>query len=321
VDSAAVRGDFSNWERQTLLVGNEASDDRAWLGRLHALRMGAGAGPDPKPPRAAPAVSALESPARSVEALPAGVAESRDSRGHPTLTITTPNARFVYDLNGGGLASLFDAEGRDWIGHGTESGARGAYRGIPNLINPEGGFHPGDDRCVSRVERVDGAVVAVRSSTTDGKWACRWTFFDGYAIMDLEKAAHTYWFLYEGTPGGRYDEHRTWMMSSAKVRMRANERWERRLPDPRWIAFGCDGVTRALFLGDLTIRPAEVTDSFWSMDSSMTVFGFGRSLRQGERWHHLREVPARFIVGFADGSDPESLTVSIGKILEQTNKE
>lgn len=321
VDSEDVRGDFSNWERQTLLVGNEASDDRAWLGRLHALRIGSGAGPTPKPPTDSPAVSALESPARSVEALHASVTESRDARGRPMLTITTPNARFVYDLNGGGLASLFDAEGRDWIGHGTENGARGTYRGIPNLINPEGGFHPGDDRCVSRVEKADGAVVAVRSSTTDGKWDCRWTFFDGYAIMDLEKAAHTYWFLYEGTPGARYDEDRTWMMSSAKVRMRANERWEQRLPDPRWIAFGCDGVTRALFLGDLTVRPAEVTDSFWSMDRSMTVFGFGRSLRQGERWHHLREVPARFIVGFADGSNPESLTVSVEKILEKANGE
>ena len=110
------------------------------------------------------------------------------------------------------------------------------------------------------------------------------------------------------------------MMNSAKVRMRAHTRWEQRLPDPRWIAFGCDGITRALFLSDLTPRKAEVTDSFWSMERSMTVFGFGRSLRQGERWHHLREVPARFVVGFAEGSDPESLAVSIEKTLEKANE-
>ena len=176
-ESEAVRGDFSNWERQTLIVGNEASHDRAWLGRLHALRIGAGANPArPGPPTDSLVDPAAESTARSDEVLPAGVTETRDSRGRPMLTITTPNARFVYDLNGGGLASLFDVEGRDWIGHGTKSGAGGKYRGIPNLIHPEGGFHPGDDHCVSRVEMVSGAVLAIRSHTKDGKWACRWTF-------------------------------------------------------------------------------------------------------------------------------------------------
>lgn len=315
VDSDAVRGDFSNWELQPMLVGNEASNDRAWSGRLHALLIGAGASSEPVPAAEPPVAPAAERSARAAEPLSAGVSEGSDVRGRPTLTIATPKARFVYDMNGGGLASLLDAEGRDWIGHSAVGGARGAYRGIPNLIDPEGGFHPGDDRCVSRVETVPGVIAAVRSDTTDGLWASRWAFFDGYAVMTLEKATHSYWFLYEGTPGGRYDEARTWMMDSAKVRTRATERWERRLPDPRWIAFGCDGLSQAVFLADLDLRPAEVTDSFWSMERSMTVFGFGRSLQQGGRWHHLREVPARFVVGLVEGSDLESLAASIEETL------
>lgn len=332
VDTDAVQGDFSNWEPQSLLLGDEATGDRGWNGRIHALRIATLAPPTGRSPDSTPVAdsppqrpSEVPTPAPSASAPPPlpGVTPGTDARGRPIVTVATGGATFVFDLLGGGIASMLDPDGRDWVSHGPAAGARGRYRGIPNLINPEGGFHPGDDLCESRFEAVEGeggAVATVRSATSDARWQCRWTFHDGHAVMDVEKAAHSYWFLYEGTPGSTYDETRTWMMDSAGTRTRATESWERRLPDPRWIAFGRDGSPRVLFVADATPRAADVTDSFWSMERSMTVFGFGRSLRQGPRWHHLSEVPARFVVGFVEATDHATVGKRVAEILREASR-
>ncbi|MDH7570511.1 MAG: hypothetical protein QHJ73_13095, partial [Armatimonadota bacterium] len=149
----------------------------------------------------------------------------------------------------------------------------------------------------------------------DGKWACRWRILPTHAVMELERAAHPYWFLYEGTPGGKYDEAALYMVDSAGKRHSGAQRWERRLPDPRWIYFGTAGVPRVLFLADLTHRAPGTVDSFWSMQGNMTVFGFGRTLATGDRWHHLTEVPARFALGLIEETDHAAVAREVNRVL------
>lgn len=52
----------------------------------------------------------------------------------------------------------------------------------------------------------------------------------------------------------------------------------------------------------------------------MTVFGFDRSLRQGPRWHHLSEVPARFVVGFVEATDHATVGKRVAEILREASR-
>jgi len=79
------------------------------------------------------------------EAAPS-IVSCGERNGCPTLEIATRAAVYEYDLRGGGLSSLRDGGGRDWIGFGAGEGPAGAFRGVPNLVyrSPDRGFfHPG----------------------------------------------------------------------------------------------------------------------------------------------------------------------------------
>ena len=110
------------------------------------------------------------------------------------------------------------------------------------------------------------------------------------------RAGHPYWFLYEGTPGGALDEAGDYVVRAPGVRSSAAERWDERLPTPRWVNFGTSGSNRTLYL----VHHADdgETDSYWPMEQNMTVFGFGRLGLKSS----LTQTPAQFTIGFADGS-------------------
>lgn len=94
-------------------------------------------------------------------------------------------------------------------------GRRGDYRGIPNVIHPEGGFHPGAETCSTRLVEARRQRVVIASESLDGEWACTWTIGPDRAVMDLERVGHPHWILYEGTPGGRYDETQAYTVDAA----------------------------------------------------------------------------------------------------------
>jgi hypothetical protein len=71
-------------------------------------------------------------------------------------------------------------------------------------------------------------------------------------------------------------------------------------------------------------------DSYWPMQSAMTVFGFGRDNADRERWSNLTRVPAQFTVGLAETgctddirsiilSATQELRVSVGAPEEQAS--
>ena len=335
--SGAVRGRFDNWEPMHLLLGDEYEGSRDWQGSFTRLAiLGRAIGPEeakqrfedarkgvlpgagsrapaaPGRPRTTPAPNGprSETPTAAIK-----LTELADWQGQESFGIETPAGAFVFHRRGGGFASLIDRDGHDWISFRPGGGPAGSYRGIPNLPIPKGGFHPGATTCETKVLEVGSGKVIIECRTTDGGWAGRWTIIREAAVLDLTEAAGSYWFLYEGTPGGQYDESKAWMMDSSGRREPCTSRWERRLPDPRWICFGTAGSTRVLFLADLTPRPADVVDSFWSMGKGMTVFGFGRQLsRKDGRWHHLRRVPARLAVGLVEATDHKGISQHIERV-------
>jgi hypothetical protein len=226
------------------------------------------------------------------------VQEVPSYRGQESFRIASPGATYVYHKAGAGFASLFDRDGSDWITYRPEGGSDGKYRGIPNLIHPESDFHPGGLNSISRITA--GPVKAgIHSETRDGKWAGRWDIYPHYARFTVLRAARPYWFLYEGTPGGKLDLDRDYWVRSDGARLPVTESWSGSLPSPKWVYFGDGAVRRVLFLAQHEGKQAQ--DQFWQMQGNMTVFGFGRQYRCCEKY--LTQVPAQFTVGFAETAD------------------
>ena len=208
--------------------------------------------------------------------------------------IDTPNAVYLYHKLGAGFAGMIDSDGVDWLGYHPWGGSDGKFRGIPNLVYPEGCFHAGSTDAVSRLVCNGPLKATIYSETNDGQWACRWDIFSGFARLTVLRIGHPYWFLYEGTPGGKLDEAGDYLVRSPGIHTRAAERWDGRIPTPRWIYFGAADSQQVLYL--LHHHEDGETDSYWPMENNMTVFGFGRSGLESS----LKQVPARFTVGFAN---------------------
>jgi hypothetical protein len=234
---------------------------------------------------------AATQPEVTVEEVPA-------YQGQDSFRIATPSGVYYYHKAGAGFASLLDADGNDWISYRPEGGSDGKYRGIPNLIHPEGEFHPGGLNSTTEVR--SGLVkAALRSETRDGAWAGRWDIFPHYARFTVLRAPRPYWFLYEGTPGGSLDLDRDYWIRSGGTKLPITESWSGVLPSPKWVAFGDGSLARLLYL--VRHDDSEALDQFWQMDGNMTVFGFGRQYRCCQKY--LTTVPAQFTVGFAETTD------------------
>jgi len=249
------------------------------------------------------AVGAGQEPARG-ELCVSTLAEYE---GQEAYRIVTGAGEWVYHKSGAGFASLIDRDGNDWLSFRPYGGSDGMYRGIPNLAHPDNVFHPGHRTCTTSAARVGPLRVTFDSRSNDGDWACRWQIYPDHADLTVTRVGHPYWLLYEGTPAGRLDAERDFCVRSDSVRRPLSEAWDEVLPDPKWIAFGKQGVDRAFWLQSHSPENADSQDSFWPMEDNMTVFGFGRL--NGDKF--MTHVPARFTFGLAETSDAEALGRSI----------
>ena len=125
--------------------------------------------------------------------------------------------------------------------------------------------------------------------------------------MTLLRAGGTYWFLYEGTPGGALELEKDYVMLSDGTVRPVTEDWAHDLPDPEWVAFGDRQTSRMLYVALHEDDPHP--DQFWQMRGEMVVFGFGRE------YHccgtYLTATPSRFTVGLAADSTFEGLRRSL----------
>ena len=204
------------------------------------------------------------------------LADNVTDAGQAAYRITTPTATWYYQKAAGGFSSLVDPAGNDWISYTPTpgSGASGEYRGIPNAVYPEGSFYPGATNATSRLLAQGPLKISIQSTTTDNAWQQRWDIYPGYATMTMTRAAHDWWFLYEGTPGGTIDAGDTVLRSGGTTSALATS-WTGDLPAPEWVAFSDPAAGRSLFAAHHADDTA--IDSYRLMNNAMTVFGFGRN--------------------------------------------
>ncbi len=233
-------------------------------------------------------------PAMAVQGnVPEVVISEATYADRPHFVITTHRATYWLDKQSGGLSRLIDRAGNDWIGFKMEpwgkypQSAASSYRGIPNLIHggDEGGFgHPGWDTAAS--EQTDDDTIVTTSHS--GKWQLRWDFSATRATATVTKVDgdQPYWFLYEGTVGGRWaPDQQYFATDTSGPRHRPHDffRGDRIYETWRWAYFGDDSLARVLYV--LQHQPDDQLDTFSHLGNSdqglrsedgMVVFGFGR---------------------------------------------
>ncbi len=217
--------------------------------------------------------------------------------GQAAIQVDTPAATYLYQKSAAGFSSLIDIDGNDWIDHNPTGGSAGSFRGIPNLVYPEGHFHPGATSSVTTILNQGPIKVTIHSITTDTLWEGIWEIFPTHARFSVLRADHDYWFLYEGTPGGLLEEDSDFVVRSDGTQSLLSEAWTLDLADNEWVYFADPAVERSLFLANHSDDTA--IDSYRPQDGLMTVFGFGRDNLNSL----LGQVPAEFSVSLVDSTD------------------
>ena len=241
-----------------------------------------------------------------------------DSTGLDCYVIKTPAATYFLEKSGGGLAKMIDKDGNGWISFDPTPGtaAAGEFRGFPNAVHQQDGsfFHPrnsGTDSSVTTVQTIAPDLVVIHSTSGNGNWKAEWRFDAERCIFTMLKMpkGHKYWILYEGTPGGQYDDDDWWMSSAIKTHQPLTVTHDGDIPAPEWIAFGDRSLDRSLFL--LNHLDDDHPDHFYQMRQQMTVFGFGR--KGLEKFHN--DVPHSVSIGFVEATRHESIAEFIKKLL------
>ena len=238
-----------------------------------------------------------------------------DYQEQESFKITTPSATYFYHKYGAGFASMIDQDGLDWLSYRPWGGSDGKYRGIPNLVYPEGFFHPGGTALTSQIVTQGPLKLKLFSETPDQKWVCAWEIYPAYARLTVLRIDHPYWFLYEGTPGGALNEANDYVVRSTGVRTPTSDRWAEPLPEPRWLYFGAGNISRVLYLIHHEVDGQ--IDSYWPMEENMTVFGFGRLKLES----YLEKTPACFTIGFAGGDEGSATHANIVSTIDAAYRE
>ena len=97
--------------------------------------------------------------------------------GDSTYIISTPSATYYLEKKGGGLSSMLDKDGVDWLGFHKQkgSGHKGEYRGFPNAIHKQDGsyFHAMNAKTnpsSSVIEKESDKHLRIAFTSDNGKW-------------------------------------------------------------------------------------------------------------------------------------------------------
>ena len=241
--------------------------------------------------------------------------------GGSAYIITTPAGTYFLEKEGGGLASMVDKEGVDWLGFHKQAGSghKGEYRGFPNAIHRQDGsyFHAmnaGTDPSTSIVEFDSDDHVRIVFTSGNGKWEGRWDFYPDRCDFTMSKVSegYKYWVLYEGVPGGEMDDSDFWYASVDEKKHLITESFNDDFPAPEWIAFGDAKSPRMLYL--LNHEDDDVLDEYVSRPD-MTVLGFGRTAKE-----KFLTTPKTFSLGFVESTEYSIVKQKIGRVLEQVAK-
>jgi hypothetical protein len=138
----------------------------------------------------------------------------------------------------------------------------------------------------------------------------------------LKIDAPTFWFLYEGTPGGRLNPRTDFAIRPDGRKSPLNEPWSGIVP---WVCFG-KGDSPVGFVCVNHQKPEKgQIDSYvsWPFEKDkdgsfqdMTVFGFGRKGYKELVQHvpDLVRLPARYSIGFIETADYDTAKVFCEKL-------
>jgi len=244
-----------------------------------------------------------------------GVDES--AGGGAAYIISTPSAIYYLEKEGGGLSSMLDPDGVDWLGFHSEEGSgwKGEYRGFPNAIHRQDGdyFHAmnaGTDPSSSVVDIESERHVRITFTSGNGKWQGQWDFFPDRCDFTMSKvsAGYKYWVQYEGVPGGEMDATDYWYASADTERHPIEEQFIGDLPAPEWMAFGDQNSPRVLYI--LHHEDDDFPDDYVSRPY-MTVLGFGR--REKDKYLSTAQT---FSIGFIESTNYSLIGRTIKQVLD-----
>lgn len=260
-------------------------------------------------------LGAVNAHAKPAVELTHGVDES--AGGGSAYIIAIESATFYLDKQGGGLSSMVDRQGIDWLGFHEQKGSgwKGEYRGFPNAIHKQDGsyFHAmnaGTDPSSSIVEIDNDQHIRIVFTSENGKWEGRWDFYPDRCDFTMSKVSDgfKYWVLYEGVPGGEMDETDFWYASVDNKKHLINESFNGDFPGPEWIAFGDADVSRMLYL--LNHEDDDELDVYESRPY-MTVLGFGRS-GKGK----FLTTAKTFSIGFVESTEYSVVEQAVAELVD-----
>jgi putative heme-binding domain-containing protein len=248
------------------------------------------------------------------------------------LRIETPAATYVYGKRGAGFASIIDKDGHDWISYRPLDKALGEYRGLPKCGQPTKFFHCGygygqyknDNPFISRVTLEEPGHIRVESETIDRKTAGTWDFYPTHATFTLLRIdLPTFWFLYEGTPGGKLESGLDFVVRPGGEKTTLDQPWSQVVP---WACFGASESPIGLLLINHQAAEPGQTDSYvsWPFEKDpsgsfhdMTVFGFGRKGYKELIKHvpDLTRLPARFSIALVEQADHATAQAAYRQIV------
>lgn len=244
-----------------------------------------------------------------------GVDES--AGGVSAYVISTPAATYYLEKEGGGLSSMLDPDGVDWIGfHRREgSGHEGEYRGFPNAVHRQDGnfFHAmnaGTDPSTSVVEIQNAGHVRITFISGNGAWEGQYDFYPDRLDFTMRKVSpgYKYWIQYEGVPGGTMDDSDYWFRSGDPTRHSVREDIAGDLAAPEWMAFGDQKSPRILYM--LGHEDNAEPDDYANREP-MTVFAFGRSGKE-----KYLTTAQTFSIGFVEATDYNAIHAKVRQILD-----
>ncbi len=225
-------------------------------------------------------------------------------QGQASYQVTTSKTTYIIHQESGGIASLIDNDGIDWIRYRPHGGSDGIYRGIPNIKHPDDYLHPGAENATTRILSQGPICCRIEVETHDKVVKAIWEIYPSHIELQIINAPDPYWLLYEGTPGGHLDEENGFIVRSDGTQTPIGETWDAVL-DPGWLYFGDPECERVLFMAQVDTEPK--LSSYFPMEGNMTVFGFGRK----DLEHYLQATPARYLFGLLHDSGFKAIALQI----------
>jgi hypothetical protein len=242
--------------------------------------------------------------------------DNDSDEGQAAIKVDTQTATYWLQKQNGGFSSIEDKSGNDWLGFnptaGTQSG--GEFRGTPNAVYPGGGFHAGFNVGSTSIISQGPLKTTIECTMSVDKqipgspftYKMRYEFYNDHVVATMVQAGSSYWFLYEGTPGGSVDGNDTVVRSDGTT-TDISTNWNENSGigsgnNEEWLYFRDSAVGKYMYF--VHDQPDNLKDSYFRMDvnGSMTVFGFGRDNDAGGGDHLLMTAQNnRFTFGIADG--------------------